>query len=44
MAGDPLRELALDGLLNRYLLLSLQNSDVNDDSIGKSQMVGTDST
>ncbi|XP_071801603.1 PAX3- and PAX7-binding protein 1-like isoform X2 [Asterias amurensis] len=34
-----LLELAIDGLLNRYMLLSLQNSDVNDESIFKCQRI-----
>ncbi|XP_071955937.1 PAX3- and PAX7-binding protein 1-like [Antedon mediterranea] len=36
---DTLLDIAVDGLLNRYLLLSLQNSDVNEDSINKCQQI-----
>ncbi|XP_071819280.1 PAX3- and PAX7-binding protein 1-like [Apostichopus japonicus] len=32
-------EIALDGLLNRYILLSLQNSDVNEESLAKCQRI-----
>ena len=41
IAEDHLLELAVDGLLNRYMLLSLQNSDVNDESILKCHRVST---
>ncbi|XP_019647799.1 PREDICTED: PAX3- and PAX7-binding protein 1-like [Branchiostoma belcheri] len=39
LSREPLMELCVDGLLNRYMLLALQNSDVNDDSIEKSQKI-----
>ncbi|XP_022100458.1 PAX3- and PAX7-binding protein 1-like [Acanthaster planci] len=39
ISEDHLLELAVDGLLNRYMLLSLQNSDVNDDSILKCERI-----
>ncbi|XP_070568099.1 PAX3- and PAX7-binding protein 1-like [Ptychodera flava] len=39
VSSGVLQELALDGLLNRYLLLSLQNTDVTDDSIVKCQRI-----
>ncbi|XP_078001429.1 PAX3- and PAX7-binding protein 1-like [Glandiceps talaboti] len=39
VSSSVLQELALDGLLNRYLLLSLQNSDVNEESITKCQRI-----
>ncbi|XP_066289415.1 PAX3- and PAX7-binding protein 1-like isoform X2 [Branchiostoma lanceolatum] len=39
LAREPLMELCVDGLLNRYMLLALQNSEVNDDSIEKSQKI-----
>ncbi|XP_038077839.1 PAX3- and PAX7-binding protein 1-like [Patiria miniata] len=39
ISEDHLLELAIDGLLNRYMLLSLQNSDVNEDSILKCQRI-----
>lgn len=32
-------EIALDGLLNRYILLSLQNSDVDEESLAKCQKI-----
>ncbi|XP_033099376.1 PAX3- and PAX7-binding protein 1-like [Anneissia japonica] len=35
IAQDTLLDVAVDGLLNRYLLLSLQNSDINEDSVNK---------
>ncbi|XP_035687139.1 PAX3- and PAX7-binding protein 1-like isoform X3 [Branchiostoma floridae] len=39
LAREPLMELCVDGLLNRYMLLALQNSEVNEDSIEKSQKI-----
>ena len=36
---EQLLELAIDGLLNRYLLLSLNNSDVDEASIAKCDRV-----
>nr|XP_054753883.1 mitogen-activated protein kinase kinase kinase 15-like [Lytechinus pictus] len=35
VAKEQLLELAIDGLLNRYLLLSLNNSDIDESSIAK---------
>ncbi|XP_041462279.1 PAX3- and PAX7-binding protein 1-like isoform X1 [Lytechinus variegatus] len=35
VAKEQLLELAIDGLLNRYLLLSLNNSDIDETSIAK---------
>lgn len=32
-------EIAVDGLLNRYILLSLQNSEVDEESLAKCQRV-----
>nr|XP_006815310.1 PREDICTED: PAX3- and PAX7-binding protein 1-like [Saccoglossus kowalevskii] len=39
VSHEILQELSLDGLLNRYLLLSLHNSDINLDSIEKCRMI-----
>ncbi|KAK6486693.1 PAX3- and PAX7-binding protein 1-like [Huso huso] len=39
LSNTCLRELAVDSLLNRYILSALQNSDPGEDSITKSQSV-----
>jgi GC-rich sequence DNA-binding factor len=39
IADKPLQELAFDGLLNRYIVLGLQNSPVNHNSVYASQVV-----
>ncbi len=40
LLSDPLlRELGLDGLLNRYMVLALMNSPVSNDSVRKCQVV-----
>lgn len=41
VADHPLQELALDGLLNRYILLALQNSAVDAHSIYACQVVSS---
>ena len=38
-AEKPLAELALDGLLNRYIILALQNSTVDKQAIYACQVV-----
>ena len=39
LADRPLQELAFDGLLNRYIVLALQNSPVDHNSIYASQVI-----
>ncbi|XP_054433864.1 PAX3- and PAX7-binding protein 1 [Pteronotus mesoamericanus] len=38
-SNKTLQELAIDGLLNRYILMAFQNSECGDDSIRKAQNV-----
>lgn len=38
-SNKTLQELAIDGLLNRYILMAFQNSECGDDSIRKAQSV-----
>ena len=38
------QELSLDGLLNRYLLLALHNSQVNTETLAKCEMVSNSSS
>ncbi|KAF6120848.1 PAX3 and PAX7 binding protein 1 [Phyllostomus discolor] len=38
-SNKTLQELAIDGLLNRYILMAFQNSECGDDSIKKAQNV-----
>nr|XP_003219082.2 PREDICTED: PAX3- and PAX7-binding protein 1 [Anolis carolinensis] len=39
LSNKTLQELAIDGLLNRYILMAFQNSEYGDDSIKKAQSV-----
>uniref|UniRef100_A0A4W3JF84 PAX3 and PAX7 binding protein 1 n=1 Tax=Callorhinchus milii TaxID=7868 RepID=A0A4W3JF84_CALMI len=41
ISNRSLQDLAVDGLLNRYILLAVQNSDPGDDSLKKCQSVIT---